>query len=504
MNLGLEGRACVVTGASLGIGLETARMLCAEGASVLLVARGEDALRDAAEQCAAAGGRAEWLAVDVTAPAAAEQVVEECERLFGALDVLVNNAGTSAVRPFDELSDEDWDIQWQLDVMAPMRLMRAAAPGMAQRGWGRIVNVASSSGKRPSRTNLAYAVGKAAELSLSRGFADRYAGTGVRVNALAPGPVESPLWMGEGGLADQLAKRRGRVARRGARHPARPRADRALRAIRGDRLCGRVPLLRARLVCDRRGMVGGWGHRPGDHLGPVSGVGCRVSGLSSARGFDSVHASGAPLGPATLASWWTPAGVEVVVPERMALEHVPPFVEEKRPWIERTLRRLREAEAALPAARLDDGGVVPYLGLSWSWGSTWSRPRARPRGAPRRRAPRPRGSGGRDAVRGALERWYRRRARVEVAAAAGRRHAPRRHVLHAAADPRPAHPLGQLLLERRDELQLATAAGARRQILDYVVEHEVAHLEVLDHSPRFWRCSPRAAPITASTSAGCG
>ena len=209
MNLGLEGRACVVTGASLGIGLETARMLCAEGASVLLVARGEEALSVAAEQCAAGGGRAEWLAVDVTEPAAAELVVEECERRFGSLDVLVNNAGTSAVRPFDELSDEDWDIQWQLNVMAPMRLMRAAAPGMAERGWGRIVNVASSSGKRPSGTNLAYAVGKAAELSLSRGFADRYAGTGVRVNALAPGPVESPLWMGEGGLADQLAKRRG-------------------------------------------------------------------------------------------------------------------------------------------------------------------------------------------------------------------------------------------------------------------------------------------------------
>jgi 3-oxoacyl-[acyl-carrier protein] reductase len=87
--------------------------------------------------------------------------------------------------------------------------MRAAAPRMAERGWGRIVNVSSSSGKRPSTTNLAYSVAKAAELSLSRGFADLYAGKGVRVNAVAPGGVETQLWMDEGGMADQLAKLRG-------------------------------------------------------------------------------------------------------------------------------------------------------------------------------------------------------------------------------------------------------------------------------------------------------
>jgi 3-oxoacyl-[acyl-carrier protein] reductase len=204
MNLGLEGKGCAVTGASSGIGLETARLLCAEGASVLLIARGEDALQAAAEECGA-----EWLVLDVTAADAGERVVEECARRFGSLDVLVNNAGTSAVKPLEELTDEDWDLQWELNVMAPMRLMRSAAPAMAERGWGRIVNVASSSGKRPSGTNLAYAVGKAAELSLSRGYADRYANTGVRINAVAPGPVESPLWMGEGGIADQIAKRRG-------------------------------------------------------------------------------------------------------------------------------------------------------------------------------------------------------------------------------------------------------------------------------------------------------
>jgi 3-oxoacyl-[acyl-carrier protein] reductase len=209
MNLGLAGRACLVTGASRGIGRAAARALCAEDAAVLLVARGEDALRSAAEECAAAGGRADWLALDATEPGAAEQLVEECEKRFGQLDVLVNNAGTSAVRPLEDLTDGDWQEQWELNVLGPMRLMRAAAPRMAERGFGRIVNVCSSSGKRPSLTNPAYSVTKAAQLSLSRTFADAYASKAVLVNAVAPGPVESSLWMREGGLADQHAKARG-------------------------------------------------------------------------------------------------------------------------------------------------------------------------------------------------------------------------------------------------------------------------------------------------------
>ena len=86
----------------------------------------------------------------------------------GGIDVLVNNAGTSEARPLDELSDAEWQAQWELHVMAPMRLMRAVAPRMAERGGGRIVNVCSSAGKRPSLTNAAYSVTKAAQLSLSR------------------------------------------------------------------------------------------------------------------------------------------------------------------------------------------------------------------------------------------------------------------------------------------------------------------------------------------------
>jgi 3-oxoacyl-[acyl-carrier protein] reductase len=209
VDLGLTGKGCVVTGASRGIGLASARALCAEGARVLLVARDEQALADAAGMAHGAGGEAVAFAFDVTRDDAGEAIAAECEERFGSLDVLINNAGTSRNRPLDELTDEEWDEQWRLHVMASMRLMRTAAPRMAERGWGRIVNVGSSSGKRPSLSNAAYSVTKAAQLALSRVFADTYAGDGVLVNAVAPGPVETSLWLGEGGLADQAAEQKG-------------------------------------------------------------------------------------------------------------------------------------------------------------------------------------------------------------------------------------------------------------------------------------------------------
>src|SRR3954468_337873 len=217
MDLGIEGRTSVVPGASRGIGLATAKALSAEGARVLLVARSEESLSEAVE---AVGGDAAGLPVDVTDSGAADSIVAECTRRFGQVDMLVNNAGTSRGRSLEELTDEEWDEQWALHVMASMRLMRAAIPAMGERGWGRVVNVGSSSGKRPSLSNPAYSVSKAAQLALSRVFADTYGDRGVLVNAVAPGPVESPLWMAEGGLADQAAERSG-ISREEALEAAR-------------------------------------------------------------------------------------------------------------------------------------------------------------------------------------------------------------------------------------------------------------------------------------------
>jgi 3-oxoacyl-[acyl-carrier protein] reductase len=210
MDLGLQGRACAVTGASSGIGKATALSLVREGASVLLVGRREGPLAEVAAECRRRGGLAETLALDVTAADVGRRVVEAVVGHFDRIDVLVNNAGTSSIRTLDQLTDEDWQTQWELNVIGPMRLMRAAAPEMASRGWGRIVNVCSSSGKRPSSTNMAYSVAKAAELSLSRAFADLYAGKGVLINAVAPGPVQTDLWMAPGGMADQAAQAQGK------------------------------------------------------------------------------------------------------------------------------------------------------------------------------------------------------------------------------------------------------------------------------------------------------
>jgi 3-oxoacyl-[acyl-carrier protein] reductase len=210
MDLGLSGRRCLVTGASRGIGRATAELLAAEGARLLLVARDRDGLAEAAPR------GAEILPADVTAPDAGERLVAACVQRLGGIDVLVNNAGTTWMRPLEELTEEDWERQWQLNVRAPDRLMRAAAPPMAEQGWGRIVNVTSSSGKRPSLRNAAYSVTKAAQLALSRAYADAYAARGVLVNAVAPGITATELWTARGGLADQEAAGAGVEGRRAA------------------------------------------------------------------------------------------------------------------------------------------------------------------------------------------------------------------------------------------------------------------------------------------------
>jgi 3-oxoacyl-[acyl-carrier protein] reductase len=190
MDLGLTGKACAVTGASRGIGRETALALCAEGASVLLI-----------------------LACDVTDADSGERILATASEYFGQLDVLVNNAGFAQWRDLDDVPEEDWRAQYEINVMAPLRAMRAAAPPMAERGWGRIVNVCSTAGKRPSAAMPDYSVAKAAELSLSRLFADRFAKRGVLVNAICPGPTESEMWMAPGGLLDQSQELAGAESR---------------------------------------------------------------------------------------------------------------------------------------------------------------------------------------------------------------------------------------------------------------------------------------------------
>ena len=189
-----------------------------------------------------------------------------------------------------------------------------------------------------------------------------------------------------------------------------------------------------------------------------------------------------------------PSGVEVVVPHRMPLREVEPFVAEKHDWIERTLRRYRAADAAGRRVELRDGGRVPYLGRDLALSVTVEPGRLRPHvalkgGALRVKLGRP----GPEALRDALERWYRRRAREEVAlrldAAAARAGAAYTRLTIRGQRTRWASCSDRGAMSFNWRLLLAP-----EEVLDYVVEHEVAHLEVMGHSRRFWALLERRCP----------
>ena len=199
MDLGLLDRVCLVTGSTSGIGLETARLLAAEGARVVVT--GRDAER--VERARAESGAAAGIVADLADPAAADRLMSEA----GPVECLINNVGTAYQAAFEEVTDEQWDSMWQLNVMSYVRCIRAVLPRMREAGQGSIVNVSSTAGKRPSTGMPNYSVTKAAVLSLSRLVADLYAKDGIRCNAVTPGPTATDAWLGEGGLADQQAAR---------------------------------------------------------------------------------------------------------------------------------------------------------------------------------------------------------------------------------------------------------------------------------------------------------
>lgn len=192
MDLGIAGRVCVVTGADRGVGLETARLLRAEDAKVLLVARDAGRLADAAEGLDGGEEEIATLPLDLTVPDAGEQMLGAALANFGGVDALVNGAGAPHPRDLAAVPDDAWREQHELSVIAPLRTMRTIAPVLAERGWGRVVNVCSTLARRPSRDMPEYSVAQAAELALSRLFADRFAGDGVLVNAICPAPGEEP------------------------------------------------------------------------------------------------------------------------------------------------------------------------------------------------------------------------------------------------------------------------------------------------------------------------
>jgi 3-oxoacyl-[acyl-carrier protein] reductase len=184
VDLGLDGRAAIVTGASRGIGRAIARALAAESCHVLLIGRDRDAL---AAVAAEVGDTAVALPVDVTDPTAADAMVAEAQRAFGRLDIVVNNAGAAVPKALAELTEEDWRASLELNFLAAARLSVAAVPSMRAAGWGRLVHVASTSAREPNPLFAPYGAAKAALLNLSTSLSRAFASEGVLSSCVVPG-----------------------------------------------------------------------------------------------------------------------------------------------------------------------------------------------------------------------------------------------------------------------------------------------------------------------------
>src|SRR3954447_5222766 len=195
MDLGLRDKICLVTGSTGGIGHVVVQQLQAEGAVVVSTGR------------RAEGPGELHVAADLSRAGEPERVVAAAEAQLGRVDCLVNNVGGTAIRTLGELTDDDWQRSFDLNLMSAIRATRAALPGMRARGAGTIVNVSSTAGKRPSGGMPDYSVMKAGLLSYSRLVADLYAAEGIRCNAVTPGPTATDAWLGAGGLAEQQGDR---------------------------------------------------------------------------------------------------------------------------------------------------------------------------------------------------------------------------------------------------------------------------------------------------------
>ncbi len=201
----LAGNSALITGASRGIGLAIAREFAREGADLLLVATREETLAAARQELAGFGTRIETRAADVAGSGAAAALVTAAVTAFGKLDILVNNAGVYVGKPFLEYEEADVDRTLSVNVKAPMFLMQAALAHMAPRGYGRIINLASTAGKWASRNQAVYNLSKHAVVGLTRCAALEFAQQGVTVNAICPGLVRTDM-------ADALEQNNARAA----------------------------------------------------------------------------------------------------------------------------------------------------------------------------------------------------------------------------------------------------------------------------------------------------
>ncbi len=206
MDLGLKGKVALVTGASRGIGAAIATELGHEGADLVLCARGASQLDDAARDIAALGRQTVAVPADLLTAAGVQSVVDAALAAFGRVDILVNNVG-GAPGPggFQNLDDDHWQAAWDLNVMAAVRFARGVLPGMTERRWGRIINIASTSAREPDVVVVHYNCAKAGLLALSKSLANAYSKDGVLVNCVSPGITRTPAL--ESSAAKRLVER---------------------------------------------------------------------------------------------------------------------------------------------------------------------------------------------------------------------------------------------------------------------------------------------------------
>lgn len=239
------GRVALVTGASRGIGAETARLLSADGHRVALVSRSRDALEALAAELP---GPSLVLPADVTDPAQVEEVFAAVERTWGPVEVLVLNAGAGASSQLAETSDEEWARMLELNLTAPFRWLRRAVPSMVESGFGRVVAIASVTAKRGESRVAAYSASKHGLLGLVRSAAAELARSGVTVNAVCPGYVDTPM-------TDESVRQ---IAERSDRTLEQAREALARRQPIG-RLVSPAEVAEAVLLCVHNGAVNGQG-----------------------------------------------------------------------------------------------------------------------------------------------------------------------------------------------------------------------------------------------------
>ncbi|HKF32101.1 MAG TPA: SDR family oxidoreductase [Jatrophihabitantaceae bacterium] len=190
---GLDGRVAVVTGGSSGIGRAIATALARAGAGVVIVARREAQLAATIDELTAAGCRAAGVSADLSSRDGVRTAAEAATEPFGEPDILVNSAGINLRPPLDKLSDDVWDVTMALNLHAPYLLGQRFAPGMADRGYGRLIHISSQQAHRAFVQSGAYGVSKGALESLARSEAEAWSPHGVTSNTLVPGFVMTPL-----------------------------------------------------------------------------------------------------------------------------------------------------------------------------------------------------------------------------------------------------------------------------------------------------------------------